>query len=170
MVNIQQFLSLLRAQIETIAPDKLQRVPLCRIVTGCDCDASIRFVQSHGQLETRGRTNSQVDDLTTRREQSSDNRRSNHRPGWSCIPTDKDAAAGKISGKGLREPDCHFRCKRLTDNATHTRDPNLERLHNEPTLYRAQGAEVGQKQSKVAAWLICLLRTFGKHKIGKKPE
>ncbi len=43
MENVQKLLGLLRIQIEAVAANKLQRIPLRRIVTGRNGDTSIRF-------------------------------------------------------------------------------------------------------------------------------
>ena len=74
MVNIQKLFGLLGVQIESIATNKLQCIPGGRIVTGGNGDSSIRFEPGHGQLETGRRTNSKINNLTTRCEQ----------PGYDC--------------------------------------------------------------------------------------
>src|SRR5713226_8311312 len=74
MEDVQKLFGLLRIQIQTIATNKLQRIPLRRIVTGGDGDASVGFEPSHRQLQAGCRTNTKINDLTSCSEQSGHNR------------------------------------------------------------------------------------------------
>ena len=70
MVNVQKLFGLLRIQIQAVAANKLQRIPLRRIVTSSDSHSSVGLEPGHGQLQAGCRTNSKVDYLATRGQQS----------------------------------------------------------------------------------------------------
>ena len=67
-LTLEQFFRLLRIEIETVAANKLQRVPLPGIVTGGDRNATICLEPLNRQLHARRRTNTEVDNFTTRGE------------------------------------------------------------------------------------------------------
>src|SRR6266705_6707351 len=104
-------------------------------MAGSNCDAAVSLEPCDGQFHAGCGTDTEINNLTARGEQSSQNRGAHHRPGGSGIATNENASAVEVCTKCLRESDSHLWSKRLTDDPAHAGDANLQWFHNtESTL------------------------------------
>src|SRR5215207_9754583 len=129
MKDVQQLFSLSGIEIKTVTANKLQSVPLPGIVSRSDRNTAVRLQPLHCQLHARRRTNSEIDDFTTRCQQSGQNCRSNHRTRWPRVAANQNSSAIEIRPKAFGKLDRQFGGEGFTDDSPHAGDADFQRFH-----------------------------------------
>ena len=127
--DVEELLALLRAQVEPVRADELEGVPLGRVVAPGDRDPSGSVLPGHGLLQAGGGAYAEIDDLAPHGEEAGGDRGLDHGARRPRITAHEHAAPVEVGAEGLGEAHHELGRERLSDDAAHAGDADLEGLH-----------------------------------------